>query len=122
MALLTNVDDDRCAAYAKWLRGQSTARVTLDHEPLAGGPSDYRAIHEAAVRHIGRALGDKPQETRLTFQLSAATPAMAAIWIILGKTRFPAELVDSSPRHGSRTVDVPFVCTRPSPPVRVEAS
>ena len=25
---------------------------------------------------------------------------MAAVWIILAKTRFPAELIESSPKHG----------------------
>jgi transcriptional regulator with GAF, ATPase, and Fis domain len=33
---------------------------------------------------------------------------MAAVWIILGKTRFRAELIESSREHGVRTVSVPF--------------
>jgi transcriptional regulator with PAS, ATPase and Fis domain len=33
---------------------------------------------------------------------------MAAVWIILGKTRFPAELIESSKDHGVRTASVPF--------------
>jgi transcriptional regulator with PAS, ATPase and Fis domain len=33
---------------------------------------------------------------------------MAAVWIILSKTRFPAELLESSQQHGVRTVSVPF--------------
>ncbi len=33
---------------------------------------------------------------------------MAAVWIILGKTRFPAELIESSREHGVRTASVPF--------------
>jgi hypothetical protein len=33
---------------------------------------------------------------------------MAAIWILLGKTRFPAELIESSKEHGVRTASVPF--------------
>jgi transcriptional regulator with PAS, ATPase and Fis domain len=33
---------------------------------------------------------------------------MAAVWIILAKTRFPAELIESSIQHGVRTVSVPF--------------
>src|SRR5262249_31605354 len=42
------------------------------------------------------------------FHLSPGTPAMAAVWIILGKTRFPAELIESSREHGVRTASVPF--------------
>jgi DNA-binding NtrC family response regulator len=33
---------------------------------------------------------------------------MAAVWIILAKTRFPAELIESSREHGVRTASVPF--------------
>ena len=33
---------------------------------------------------------------------------MAAVWILLGKTRFPAELIESSRDHGVRTASVPF--------------
>jgi len=36
------------------------------------------------------------------------TPAMAAIWIILAKTRFPAELIESSQQAGVVTASVPF--------------
>jgi len=33
---------------------------------------------------------------------------MAAVWIILAKTRFPAELIESSREQGVRTASVPF--------------
>jgi len=33
---------------------------------------------------------------------------MAAVWILLGKTRFPAELIESSKERGVRTASVPF--------------
>jgi len=33
---------------------------------------------------------------------------MAAVWIILSKTRFPAELIESSREHGVRTASIPF--------------
>ena len=48
------------------------------------------------------------QRTELTFHLSPGTPAMAAVWIILGKTRYSAELIESSKQHGVRTASVPF--------------
>ncbi len=46
--------------------------------------------------------------TGSTFHLSPGTPAMAAVWIILAKTRFPAELIESSIQHGVRTASIPF--------------
>jgi transcriptional regulator with GAF, ATPase, and Fis domain len=45
---------------------------------------------------------------RLTFHLSPDTRAMAAVWMSLAKTRFPAELSESSTQHRVRTVAVPF--------------
>ncbi len=33
---------------------------------------------------------------------------MAAVWIILAKTRFPAELIESSREYGVQTASVPF--------------
>jgi len=42
------------------------------------------------------------------FHLSPGTPAMAAVWIILAKTRFPAELIESSQKYGVKTASVPF--------------
>jgi DNA-binding NtrC family response regulator len=48
------------------------------------------------------------EKASLTFHLSAGTPAMAAIWIIVAKTRFEAELIESSKQKGVETVDVPF--------------
>src|SRR4029077_17633322 len=50
-------------------------------------------------------LGDRPE---LTFHLSPGTPAMDAIWVILGKTRYRAELIQSSPQKGVETASVPF--------------
>jgi len=47
-------------------------------------------------------------DAELTFHLSPGTPAMAAVWIILSKTRFPATLIESSKDHGVRTVSIPF--------------
>ena len=47
-------------------------------------------------------------KTKLTFHLSPGTPAMASIWIIAAKTRFEAELIESSKEKGVATVDVPF--------------
>jgi hypothetical protein len=33
---------------------------------------------------------------------------MAAVWILLAKTLFPATLIESSREHGVRVADVPF--------------
>src|SRR6185295_19081352 len=60
------------------------------------------------VRGVQAVLSEHPRETSLAFHLSPGTPQMASVWILLGKTRFPAELIESSKDHGVRTSSVPF--------------
>lgn len=105
--LLSNYDDRLAKPYVKWLRERTKTRIELLQERLSG-PTHFGEIHEAAVRAVQRALGENPREVELTFHLSPGTPAMAAIWVILGKTRFPAELIESSKDHGVRIASVPF--------------
>jgi DNA-binding NtrC family response regulator len=105
--LLADYEEAQVAPYVKWLRARSTTRIHVVFEQLAG-PTNFGEIYEAAVRGCMRALGAKPRETALTLHLSPGTPAMAAVWIILAKTRFPAELIESSRQHGVRTASVPF--------------
>lgn len=105
--LLSDYDERTVAPYVKWLRGRTGARIEVLQEKLSG-PTQFGEIHEAAVRAVERALSERPRETSLAFHLSPGTPAMAAVWILLGKTRFPAELIESSKDHGVRTASVPF--------------
>jgi DNA-binding NtrC family response regulator len=107
VVLLSDYAEAQVKPYLKWLSGRSKARIDLLAEKLSG-PTNFGEIYEAAVRGSLRALGDKPRETTLTFHLSPGTPAMAAVWILLGKTRFPAVLLESSREHGVKTASVPF--------------
>jgi DNA-binding NtrC family response regulator len=105
--LLSDYDESLVTPYLSWLQGRTKTRVEVVPERLTG-PTNFGEIYEAAVRGCTRVLGDRPGETALSFHLSPGTPAMAAVWIILGKTRFPAELIESSKDHGVRTAAVPF--------------
>lgn len=105
--LLWNTDEESVAAYREWLRKRSKTRIELFPATLSG-PTEYAEIHECAVRAVDHVLAKGPKETALSFHLSPGTPAMGAVWLLLGKTRFPAELIESSRQHGVRTVDLPF--------------
>jgi DNA-binding NtrC family response regulator len=105
--LLSDYDERLVSPYTKWLRARTKARIEVVHERLSG-PTDFGEIYEAAIRGVQRALAAHPRGVALAFHLSPGTPAMAAVWIILGKTRFPAELIESSKDHGVRTASVPF--------------
>jgi transcriptional regulator with GAF, ATPase, and Fis domain len=71
-------------------------------------PTDFRGIHKAAVSAIEAVVGGEGKTPELTLHLSPGTPAMQLIWIILGRTRVAARLIQSSPEQGVQEVDVPF--------------
>lgn len=106
--LITDYHEREVAPFVRWLRPRKTStQLHLLYEKLSG-PTQFGEIYEAAVRACERAVGRQADEVSLTFHLSPGTPAMAAVWIILAKTRFPAELIESSRQHGVRTASVPF--------------
>ena len=105
--LLSDYPETEVKRYVKWLANRSKARIELLLEKLSG-PMQFGEIYEAAVRGCARAVGNRPRDTSLTLHLSPGTPAMAAVWILLAKTRFPAELLESSREHGVKTASVPF--------------
>ena len=91
----------------RWLDARAEgAEVCLVREALTG-PTEFGEIYAAAVRACEWALAAH-RDAEFTFHLSPGTPAMAAVWIILAKTRFPAALIESSRQHGVRTASVPF--------------
>lgn len=93
-------------AYITWLRERTTARLIERPESLRG-PTDFAGIYEAARRACHDVLR-KHRQVALTFHLSSGTPPMAAVWMLLGKTIFPAELIESSREQGVKTAEVPF--------------
>ena len=106
--LLFDHEADAVRAYRQWLEARCGAtRLHLLRSELSG-PTQFGEIYVAAVRACEKALAADARETALTFHLSPGTPAMAAVWIILAKTRFPAELIESSIQHGVLTASVPF--------------
>ncbi|HEY2515352.1 MAG TPA: sigma-54 dependent transcriptional regulator [Polyangiaceae bacterium] len=94
-------------AYVAWLRRRTRARVVLQEVQLRS-PTDFGDIHRGATQAIGDALARHPSGARLTLHLSGGTPAMAAIFLLLGKTRYPARFLESSRAYGVREVEVPF--------------
>lgn len=106
--LISDYSKTRVAPFLEWLRSRNETHLTVRHEPLPGGPTHFGQIYEAAVKVVAEVLDRHGRDAGLTFHLSPGTPAMAAVWVILSKTRFPAQLIESSRGHGVRTVSVPF--------------
>lgn len=92
--------------YLKWLKGMTPANIELTKVKLSS-PTDFNDIYKGVLKAL-TSFSEVIENRKLTFHLSPGTPAMAAVWIILAKTRFPAELIESSREGGVKTVAVPF--------------
>ncbi len=104
---ITDYEEARVKPYINWLQERTPTPHQLFHRHLSS-PTHFGEIYEAATSICQEALDQYGNQTELTFHLSPGTPAMAAVWIILAKTRFPAELIESSREHGVQTASVPF--------------
>lgn len=107
--LLSNYDFERSRNFCAWLEsitGYQASAIDLYSVDLVS-PIDYSDIYTQVSSNLSQA-GLPHDDVSLTFHLSPGTPAMAAIWIILAKTRFPAKLIQTSRERGVETVDFPF--------------
>ncbi len=105
--LLSDHTKDKTKRFVAWLE---TGCATPMHVRAArlSGPTRFGEIYAACVEALEDARARRGDDTRFTFHLSPGTPAMAAVWILLAKTRYAAELIESSRDHGVQTVSVPF--------------
>jgi len=107
--LLTNYPFEKSRSYCAWLRekvGYPDDKVDLFGIELRS-PIDYASIYTEVSKNLKDARLPR-DDVELTFHLSPGTPAMAAIWIILAKTRFPATLIQTSRERGLEPVDFVF--------------
>ncbi len=129
IVLLCNYPKDSSEAYVRWLGERTDRPINLECRQLTS-PMNFGEIYEAAVEIIQIELfkpgknstsraprRNSPKRTdspspvgapELTFHISPGTSAMAAVWVILAKTRFPATLIQSSPQRGVEVASVPF--------------
>lgn len=106
--LLSNYAAEKINTYLKWLRAKTKCPI-VSHPVKLSGPTKFDEIYEAAVNVITSLLKRHgSEETKLTFHLSPGTPAMAAVFVILAKTRFNAELIQTSKEKGLEYASVPF--------------
>jgi len=105
--LLSDFPAERIEPYTAWLRTRTNTPFDVRPARLAG-PTHFGDIYVAATTAVADLLERFRGNVELTFHLSPGTPAVAAVWIILAKTRFPAELIESSREHGVRVASVPF--------------
>lgn len=107
LVLLSNHPKAATAEYEKWVYALKKVPVKVYYEALSR-PNHYEEIYRAAVRVVENTVEQSSEKAELTFHLSPGTPAMTAIWIILAKTRFSADLIETSVQEGIRDTKIPF--------------
>ncbi|WP_370278075.1 sigma 54-interacting transcriptional regulator [Pontibacterium sp.] len=95
--------------YEPWLkqtlRKQSrNTRIVLKPVELSS-PIDYEAIYEIAHNQLSDLTSG---DFRVTLNLTSGTPAMTAIWVLLGKGVFDCQLAQTSRQDGASKVELPF--------------
>lgn len=68
-------------------------------------PIDFGEIYQIADKHLKEQTGP---DCQVNILLSPGTPAMQAVWILLGKTRYPANFYQSTLEQGVQRIDIPF--------------
>jgi len=104
--LLSNYRAEWNKSYRRWL-GRDVTIVPLTLEK----PTDYAAIFKLAdadLAALPREVAGRSVE--LCIHLSPGTPAMTAVWLLLGKTRYPATFYETF-QGGAWKTEIPFDLT-----------
>jgi hypothetical protein len=107
VVLISNYSEIENNAYINWLKTKTSVEIEHYHEQLTD-PTNYEQIYFIDIKVVTDVLSRSSSDVKLTFHISPGTPAMQTIWIILAKTRFEAELIESSKEQGVKTPYIPF--------------
>ena len=107
--LIGNYDRSLLQQFSKWLKVSATI-----HTPHIKNPTDHARIYQI-VDPILESM-DLQRTDELCFHLSPGTPAMASIWVLLGKSKYPATLFQTHFDFETKTnrtlkTDIPFDIT-----------
>ena len=101
--LLYNYSTEKVKPYLDRLRKE--VHLAVDVQPVElTSPVHFGDIYES----VTSLLDQVNSKHELHILLSPGTPAMQAVWILLGKTRYPAVFYQSSREKGVELVDIPF--------------
>lgn len=104
VVLLYNYPKEEVEPYLDWLREKTTTPITAHSIPLSS-PVNFGEIYCHANEYLAT-LAQKGQQ--ISILLSPGTPAMQAVWILLGKTRYRCQFYQSSLEAGVQQIDIPF--------------
>ncbi|MEZ5941130.1 MAG: sigma 54-interacting transcriptional regulator [Planctomycetaceae bacterium] len=102
--LLSNYDSEWNQWFGSWI-GPSVEIIEVELER----PTDYARIFQITDQELaGLKKQETWAETELCLHLSPGTPAMTAVLLLLGKTRYPATFYETSRDGTSRISQIPF--------------
>lgn len=106
VVILSNYPKGITRRFIGWLPVCAESRIVSLENPTDYGEV-FRVV-DAELRALTEELRGKQYE--LSIHLSPGTPAMAAVWVLLGKTRYPASFYQSYNDRVWKT-DIPFDLT-----------
>ncbi len=98
--LLSNYSPYLNRLFKKWVNDK-----VVIHTVKLDDPTDYPAVFRAVDSELKAIVGNS--STELAIHLSPGTPAMAAVWVLLGKSRYRATFYQSHDGRAWQT-DIPF--------------
>ncbi len=105
--LLSNYEEQRGENYKAWLATRVQVPIEVVQVSL-DSPMDFDGIYKATMGALGGVRDRVKQDVRWTFNLSPGTMAMGSILLLLGKTAFPAKIINTSPEAGVTEANIPF--------------
>lgn len=103
---------DAIENYVQWLQAllqEHEKKVVITTKKAAFlNSTDFEAIYKTACAVISEKLDEYKENVDLTFHSTPGSPAMTAIWILLAKSIFPAELIETHKDGTAKIIDFPF--------------
>lgn len=93
VVLLSNYPGERTQTFVTWFETRFEQPANVEQVDLSS-PMNFKEIYQAVVETVDRILAQHAAR-ELVFHLSPGTSAMAAVWLILSKTRYSAEVIQS---------------------------
>lgn len=102
--LLYNYPDESVDKYLKWLQSETDAQI-YTYKAQLSSPVHFGEIYLETTNVLDTLA---QQNIYPDILLSPGTPAMQAIWILLGKTKYPSRFIQATLEQGVQFVDIPF--------------
>lgn len=102
--LIYNYPAEQVLPYIAWLKKWVSVPIQARAVSLSS-PTDYGDVYQAADQFLADISAGA---AGLSVLLSPGTPTMQAVWVLLGKTRYPCKFYQSSLEQGVQVVDIPF--------------